>query len=1046
MNKIFTFHYNGAFLWGFLLIAMLSFQLVHAQNVRLSGRITDSDGAAVPGVNVVIKGTSAGTSSDSNGAYALDVQDQNATLVFSFIGYTTQEVPVNGRSNIDVVLQSDIQTLTEVVVVGYGSQFEKEITGAVQQLKSDELRDIPVAQMTQKLQGRLAGVQINQNTGKPGQGMQVRIRGQISLVAGSDPLYVVDGFPIVGDISNINPDEIESISVLKDAASTSLYGSRAANGVIMVTTKRAKAGITSVDFSAYYGTQVVPEKGRPEMMNGQEFAQFKKESAEDLGNTPDPAFQNPAQYGDGYDWYGGMLRSAPIQNYSVSLTSSNEKASTSAVLGYFNQDGVLKNSGFERFSLRINTEFRIGEKVKFGFNAAPLFSNANTPSTDGAFYATNQNASIPGGLLYNALLTWPILPYQNPDGSLPLTSYIPGVSAFPAPNWYRTLTEVTNETKTTRLISNAFLEFELVKGLSFKTSINVDLGNSRFVNFKPTTTSEGFAAPPPPNLSTSIRNNSNYYSWLNENILTYNTEFGDHKINILGGFTAQRYRMDFSQIRLTDFSDDRIETIQSAANIDRAQVAGVPQTRDDIQEWSLLSYLARVNYSFKGKYHLSVSVRRDGSSRFGSDNKWGTFPAVSAAWNVSDEEFMSNLAPVSTLKVRASYGTVGNNNIGNYTQYATVSTTTNAIFGSTLAPGASRTALGNTSLGWETTKSVDVGLDLGLFDERISLVYDFYQKNTTNLLYSLAVPQESGYANFNGNIGELKFWGHEFTLSTRNTVGKVKWRTDFNISFNDNEVVALSDGVNRIYGGQNGYATLTQVGHRVGQFWGLIQDGVYVNQADFDSSPKAAASQVGTVKFRDINGDGVITYGGDNDDRTYIGNPFPTTVFGLTNNVTFNNFDLTVVLSGTDGNSLAVMTDQGATNLDGVFNVLREVKDRWRSAENPGSGKYGKTTSATGNERDWLHSRFISDGANITIRNITLGYNVPVKKTFINNVRLYTSVQNLYRFTNYRGPNPEVNAATGGDQSAVNATNMGFDWATFPVPVTYTFGLNASFK
>ena len=1046
MIKHFTRQSKRALLLAVMLMIMISTSRAFAQGTTVTGHVSDEGGMAIPGVNVIVKGTSSGTTTDSNGQYSLAVDDSNATLAFSFIGFSTQEVVVNGRTSIDVVLQSDTKTLEEVVVVGYGSQFEKEITGAVQQLKSDELRDIPVAQLTQKLQGRLAGVQISQNTGKPGQGMQVRIRGQISLVAGSDPLYVVDGFPIVGDISNINPDEIESISVLKDAASTSLYGSRAANGVVMVTTKRAKAGITSIDFSAYYGTQVVPDKGRPEVMNGQEFAQFKKESAEDLGVTPDPAFQNPAQYGDGYDWYGGMLRSAPIQNYSVSLNSSNDKASASAVLGYFNQDGVLKNSGFERFSLRINTEYRIREKVKIGFNAAPLFSNANTPSTDGAFYATNQNAGIPGGLLYNALLTWPILPYENPDGSLPLTSYIPGVSAFPAPNWYRTLTEVTNETKTTRLISNAFVEFELLKGLSFKTSINVDLGNSKFVNFKPTTTSEGFAGPPPPNLSTSIRNSTNYYSWLNENILTYNAEVGDHKFNILGGFTAQRYRMDFSQVRLTDFSDDRIETFQSAANIDRSQVAGVPQTRDDIQEWSLLSYLARVNYSFKGKYHLSVSVRRDGSSRFGADNKWGTFPAVSAAWNVSDEGFMSDLAPISTLKVRASYGTVGNNNIGNYTQYAAVSTTTNAIFGSTLAPGASLTTLGNTSLGWETTKSVDVGLDLGLFDERISFVYDFYQKNTTNLLYSVAVPQESGYANFNGNVGELKFWGHEFTLSTRNTVGKVKWRTDFNISFNDNEVVALSEGVNRIYGGQNGYATLTQVGQRVGQFWGLIQDGVYVNQADFDSSPKAAASQVGTVKFRDVNGDGVITYGGNNDDRTYLGNPFPTTVFGLTNNVTFNNFDLTVVLSGTHGNSVAVMTDQGTTNLDGVFNVLKEVKDRWRSSDNPGAGKYGKTTSATGNERDWLHSRFISDGSNITIRNITLGYSVPIKKTFISNVRLYTSVQNPYRFTNYRGPNPEVNAATGGDQSAVNATNMGFDWATFPVPVTYTFGLNASFK
>jgi TonB-linked SusC/RagA family outer membrane protein len=1018
---------------------MLSYSKVSAQGTAITGRVSDTDGTVIPGVNVIVKGTSEGTTTDANGQFRLVVNDGNATLAFSFIGFATREIELQGQTNLNVTLEADVKTLQEVVVVGYGTQVKREITGAVQDIDADELRDIPVSQVTQKLQGRLAGVQISQNTGKPGQGMQVRVRGQISLVAGSDPLYVVDGFPIVGDISNLNPDEIDNISVLKDAAATSLYGSRAANGVVLITTKRGTAGETRVDFNAYYGVQQVPQKGRPEVMNGQEFAQFKKESAEDLGNTPDPAFQNPQQYGEGYDWYDAMLRTAPIQNYSVSLNSSGDKSSVSAVLGYFNQDGVLQNSNYTRYSLRINTEYKLTDRIKLGFNAAPLYSVDNTPSTDGAFYATNQNNTAPGGLLNNALLTWPILPYENPDGSLPLTAFIPGVSAFPAPNWYRSLKEVTNKTQVTRLISNAYLEFELLKNLRFKTSINADVGNTDFVNFKPSTSSEALFGPPPPNLASSFRNTSRYYSWLNENLLTYNRELGDHKFEVLAGFSAQQYRMDFSQIRLTDFSDDRIHTIQSAANVDRTQ------TRDDIQEWSLLSYLARVNYSFKGKYLLSLALRRDGSSRFGENNRWGSFPSVSVGWNVTDEDFMSNVKLISVLKLRASYGTVGNNNIGNYTQYAGVSTTTNAIFGSALAPGASPTTLGNANLGWETTKSVDIGFDIGLFDNRVTLVYDYYTKNTTNMLYRVDIPQESGFQTFDGNVGELKFWGHEFTVSSRNTTGKVLWNSDFNISFNDNEVIALSEGVDRIYGGQNNYSTLTQVGQRVGQFWGLIQDGVYVNQADFDSSPKAAASQVGTVKFRDVNGDGVITYGGDNDDRTYIGNPFPTSVFGLTNTVRYNNFDFTLVLSGTYGNSVAVMTDQGTTNLDGVFNVLKEIEDRWRSEEEPGSGKYGKTTSATANERDWLHTRFISDGANITIRNVSLGYKVPFKNSLIRNVRVYGSVQNLYRFTDYRGPNPEVNSATGGNQTAVSAINMGFDWATYPVPVTYTFGLNASF-
>ncbi|MEQ9099890.1 MAG: TonB-dependent receptor [Imperialibacter sp.] len=1039
MKKAFTEKTTRSWLSTIMLL-LLCINGALAQNSTVSGLVSEANGQGIPGVNVIVKGTSRGTTTDANGAYSLALENANETLVFSFIGYATQEVVVGARSTVDVVLELDLKTLNEVVVVGYGSQIARDVTGSVQQLDAEKFKDMPVSQITQKMQGQVTGVQINQNTGKPGQGMQVRIRGQISLVAGSDPLYVVDGFPIVGDISNINPDEVESITVLKDAASTSLYGSRAANGVVLVTTKRAKDGQTNVGFSSYYGFQAVPQKGRPEMMNGQEFAQFRKESAEDLGQTPDPAFQNPSQYGEGYDWYGGMLRTAPIQNHSVSLNSGNDKASASAVLGYFNQDGVLQNSNYTRYSLRVNTDFKLNDRIKVGFNAAPLYSNDKTPSSDGAFYASNIGVTAPGGLLNNALLTWPILPYKNPDGSLPMTAFIPGVSAFTTPNWYRSLKEITNESTTTRLISNAFLEFEILKGLNFKTSVNADIGNTSFANFKPTTAAEALFGPPLPAISTSFSNETRYYSWLNENILTYNTAFGDHKIDLLGGFTSQKYSRDFSQLRMTDLPDNRIQTVQTAANIDRTQ------TFDDVQEWSLLSYLARANYSYKGKYLVSFALRRDGSSRFGADNKWGAFPSVSAGWNVTDEDFMNTIPQISALKMRVSYGTVGNNNIGNYTQYATVSTTTNAIFGSNLAPGASLTTLGNSNLGWETTKAFDFGLDVGLFDNRINFVYDFYNKNTTNLLYNVAIPQESGFSTFTGNIGELKFWGHEFTVSTRNTVGAVKWNTNFNISFNDNKVVALSDGVDRIYGGQGAYATLTEVGQRVGQFWGLVQEGVYVNQQDYDSSPKAAASQVGTVKFRDVNGDGVITYGGDNDDRTYIGNPFPTTVFGITNNVTYNNFDLTVVLSGTQGNSVAVMTDQGTTNLDGVFNVLREVKDRWRSEDNPGAGKYGKTTSGTANERDWFHSRFISDGSNITIRNITLGYTVPVKWAFISNVRLYASGQNLHRFTKYRGPNPEVSAAQGGSQAAVSALNTGFDWATFPVPMTYTFGLNATFK
>ncbi|HEY6977023.1 MAG TPA: SusC/RagA family TonB-linked outer membrane protein, partial [Chitinophagaceae bacterium] len=754
----------------FLVFLFLPSLNLFAQNKTVSGTVKDEKGQPLSGVSVVVKETKTGASTNAAGQFSLSVP-QTGTLVFSYIGYNTVEIPIGSNSSYDVTLKTGAAALGEVIVVAYGSTTKRTSTGAVQTVSSKELQDIPVPQVTQKLQGKLAGVQINQTTGKPGQGMQVRIRGQVSILAGSDPLYVVDGFPIVGDISNINPDEIETISVLKDAASTSLYGSRAANGVVLITTKHAKGNQTSIGVNAFYGVQQVPQKGRPDMMNGAEFAQFKKESYEDLGQPVPDVFQNPQQYGEGYDWYGGMLQSAPVQNYSISLGSSRDRFSTSVTAGFFDQEGVLRNSDFQRFSLRINSDFKVSDKIKIGFNAAPSYSINNTPGSDGAFYATNANVAVPGGLLYNSLLTWPILPYENPDGTLPLSAWIPGISAFPTPNWYRALNEITNETKTARLLSNAYIEYEPIKGLDLKSTINVDLGNTSFINFQPSTSSTTFASLPP-TTATSIRRNDQYYSWLNENLATYKRSFGDHNFELLGGFTTQKFRSEAAQLRLTDFPDDRIHTIQSAINIDRTQ------SFSDVQEWSLISYIARLTYNYQGKYLLTAAIRRDGSSRFGSDNRWGNFPSVSAGWVASDEKFMQNMKSISLLKFRGSYGVIGNNNIGNYTQYATVNTTTNAVFGSTVAPGASVVTLGNSDLGWETTKQFDFGIDLGLFKNRLIVAYDFYTKKTTNLLYNLAVPQESGFTTFNGNIGELKFWGHEFTASAKILTGDFRWNVD----------------------------------------------------------------------------------------------------------------------------------------------------------------------------------------------------------------------------------------------------------------------------
>ncbi|NJB70209.1 TonB-linked SusC/RagA family outer membrane protein [Saonia flava] len=1007
------------------------------QNITISGTITDAEsGEPLPGVTVIVQGTTNGTSADFDGNYSISTSS-NATLVFSYVGYGTQNISINGRTQINVNLSVDSQQLDEVVIVGYGTQTSRKVTGSVQQIDSEELADIPVPQVTQKLQGRLVGVQINQTTGKPGEGMQVRVRGQASILAGSDPLYVVDGFPIVGDISTINPDEIESISVLKDAASTSLYGSRAANGVVLITTKSGKSGQAGLSFSYYAGIQAVPQKGRPDMMNGTEFAQFRKESFEDLGQPVPEPFQNPEQYGEGYNWYDAMLRNAPMQSYNLNWNSSTEKSSVAIVAGFFNQEGVMINSDFKRYSLRANSNFKLSDNLNLGISVAPSYSIDNIPSSDGAFYATNVDAAIPGGLITNALQTWPILPFKNNDGTYPLSAWIPGISAFPTPNWVYAAQEITNETKETRVLGNLFIEYQPIDGLRLKSTLNGDMGNTSFFNFSPSNVSTTFAALPP-TIATSIRRESKYVSWLNENTVNYSKSFGDHSIAVLGGISFQKFNADNSQIYLSNFPDDRIRTIQSALNIDRTR------SFNNINEWSLTSFFSRLNYDYKGKYLFSASLRRDGSSRFGSNNRWGNFPSASVGWVFSDESFLEDSKFMSFGKIRASYGIIGNNNIGNYTQYALVDNSLNAVFGNSIASGAAITTFGNSNLGWERTKQMDIGLDLRLFNDRVEFIYDYYKKNTTDLLFNVSVPQESGFEDFNDNVGELEFWGHEFALISRNVANdNFTWTSNFNIAFNRNKVVSLAEGVDRIFSG-GAYGSITRPGEPLGQFWGLIHDGVYDNQQEFDSSPKAVESEVGTIKFVDTNGDGVITNGTENDDRTVIGNPFPDYIFGLTNDFRYKNWDASIVISGSIGNDIAVTNDQGTTNLDGPFNVLREIEDRWRSPENPGSGRYGKTTSATFMERDWFSSRFIEDGSYLTVKNITLGYSLPLnKKSFLKAARLYGSVQQAFVFTGYRGANPEISTTTQGEQATALA--LGFDWGAYPVPRTFTFGFNLTF-
>lgn len=997
----------------------------------VTGRVTDNDDKkGLPGVNIILKGTSLGTVTDSDGNYSIKTNGEDGILVFSFIGYTTTEVSVSDRNVVDVSLAIDTQALQEVVVTGYATQRTQDITGAVTTISMKGEPNAPVATIGQMLQGKLAGVRVTQTSGRPGQGMTFQIRGAASLTAGADPLYVIDGMPITGDLGFINPNEIENITVLKDPAAASVYGSRASNGVVLINTKTGKPGKVQVDFNSYVGVEDVPENRRLDMMDASEYAQFQKEIAETNGRPVNPVFQNPSQYGKGTDWFDELTRKGAVQSYNLSVSSGTDKFKTSVTGGYFNQDGVIVGTSFERFSLRLNTRYQATEKMSVGFNIAPTSTFNTNFNTDGWPYATEN-------IISSALLTTPLASPYNADGTLALTASDP--ATFGNPNWLRVAKDKVFEDRDFRLLSNAFLEYEIISGLTAKATINVQTGNRNIFQFNPST--NGVLFIPPPRIPSGSNSDSRFTNWVNENTLNYQKKIGDnHSFDALIGFTSQRFRSDATIASGTNFPDDKIQTVNAARNV---------LVSSDIQEWSLLSQLARINYTYKDKYLVTASIRRDGSSRFGPNNRYGSFPAVSAGWILSKEDFW-NITPISFLKVRASYGITGNFNIGNYTHISSIATAFYP-FGSSAASGRGPNNLGDRNLGWENNKQFNIGADFNLLRDRIQVTYNYYSKKSTDLLYNVPVPASSGFGNIQTNIGELKFWGHEIGINA-NVIesNKLKWNANFNMSFDRNRTEALATQNGFLQSGIRLYifdSHRTQVGQPIAQFYGAIHDGVYKNQADFNASPKDPSSVVGSIKFKDLNGDGQITFP---EDMTFIGNPWPKFTFGLTNNFTYGNFNLSVTMAGSYGNKILAFHENWTTNLDGVFNVLDEVKNRWKSEGDPGDGKYGTVRAgSTFLERDRWNSRFIKDGSYLAFKNITLGYSIPVGgKGLLTKAQVYTSIQNAFILTGYKGPNPEVNTQTNG-ATAANQTSFGLtpgvDENSYPIPRTISVGVNISF-
>lgn len=1000
---------------------------VYAQDLKtIKGTVNGADG---PLADVTVSSISTGksTKTDASGQFSLEAP-LNTELKINLLGYKEILYNINSE-NITIRLEKSTELIDEVVVVSYGTQQKSKITGAISEMDASKAKDLPVGQFTQKIQGRIAGAQVTQINGRPGQGMAVRIRGSASMNAGNNPLYVVDGQAITGNINNINPDEIETFSVLKDASATALYGSRAANGVVIITTKKGKGEGVTIDFSSYYGAQYLPQRGRPDVMNAREFATWQKAFYEDkikyenwvLPATGRPEipedYRNPEQYGEGTNWYDVLFRKgAPIQNYSLSVLGAGEKYNVGITAGYFNQQGILLNTGYQRYSFRANTEYRPNKRLTLGFNVAPsLQMDHNTLiNLDG------QRQVIDG-----AFITSPISPAINADGSLPLTTNTYGM--FANPNWLRVLKEKQDNYKRLRLLGNVSVKYNIWDNLNFATRADYDLGNDVLQNFTPSTAGGGlFVAPP--QLATGAYNTSNYYSWLNENVFTYNKSVGDHNFDVLAGYTTQRYMTQGGWLSKTDFPNDDIPWLSAGAT--------VTGSGSNTASWTLESLITRLNYDYKGKYMLSAAMRRDGSSRFGSDKKWGSFPSISAGWLVSNEDFLKDNATISQLKLRASYGIVGNNNIGNYTSIAMMGGT-NYTFNNILNQGLSITSLGNTLLSWEKTDQWDIGFDLSILQNRINFHYDYYHKVTDGMLYPVELPRASGFSAISTNIGTFKFWGHELSINA-NVLNREEfsWDADFNISFNRNEVVKLGTNNTPIGGYSNqGDFNRTEVGHPIGQFYGYIFDGVYMNQQEFDSQPKHQSSKVGTARMKDLNGDGVI----DINDRTFIGNPNPDFIFGFNNTFRYKNWDLGLLFTGSVGAQTMAATFENLENIDGVFNMRKEMLNMWRSEDNPGNGQVPRTLTGTTELYRFNNSRWVYDADYLSLKNITLGKQFTIQSDYIKSIRLYASVQEAFMWTKYPYANPEVST------SGSNPLALGIDQTAYPIPRTFTFGFNIGF-
>jgi TonB-dependent starch-binding outer membrane protein SusC len=1016
----------------------------------VSGKVLDETNQPLPGASVQIKGTNQGTITDLNGAYSVQATNDQV-LVFSFIGYKPQEALVGTQSSINVTLATDVSTLDEVVVIGYGETQKSELVGAVSQIASRQIVEMPVTTLEQTLSGQVSGVQLRQN-GQPGGGPEVLIRGITSIGAGNGPLYVVDGFPL-GNVnsqndnnilSSISPSEIESISILKDATSKAIYGSRAAAGIVMITTKRGKLGKPIISFTSSAGIQTIPEYEKPNVLNAQELAQFQRERLEDnirvlQGREPveadiPAAYRNPEEYGAGTDWFDELTRPALMQQYNLSVEGGSDNVKYALSMGYFNQDGTIIDTGFKRYSFRSNVDAKITNKIRAGLNIAPMYALRDTGPTEPG----NSGFSVYGAIT-SSFWADPSAPVQNPDGTLATTTFgdlLPFFTSSPVAQMKLTY----NHARTLQVLMGGYIEVEFIKGLVGKSTISTQINDRRTEGFRPSILPQNSLTP---NLTgsgvatASLREVSDQ-NIINENTLTYRKAFGNHSIIALAGFTLEKRESGTTTISAQNIVDENF-LLPNSDNVAKDNVANFTGN-GAFEENALVSVLARLNYVFKEKYYLTGAFRRDGSSRFAQGLRYANFPAVAAAWRISNEDFFSqsSIAKIFTdLKLEVGFGVTGNNSIGNYQSQGQIANN-NYVFGGVEQFGQSVASVPNSLLTWEQTEQLDAGLDFGLFN-KVTASVDFYNSVSRGFITNLAIPRTTGFGEILTNAGSLQNRGVEVEIGTKGLV-KTKFTYDVGVNFtvNRNKVLEIDNTIFRGAAGNGTNFTVTRAGNPIGLFQGMQITGLFTQeQIDDPTVPKYPGAVVGSLNYVDGDGDGTLELG---QDYVVIGNPHPDFLFGMTHNLTYKNFDFRVVLAGAVGQQIFELRKEINKNFDGVFNLDREVLNRYRPGDDPTTKTIPTTVSGTDRWRA-PNSNSVKDASYMFVRNITLGYNLNGAQVNnrIKRARIYTSIQNPFLISDYKNGNPEVNRSA--DDSLVRNVNQG----SYPIAITYNLGLNVTF-